>query len=92
MELRAAVHRVQIFLLFIDYILYEGILLHIEVIVHFPHSKQGKEELAKRVATAHAQAVLEHIRRLNCPTAQKVALLNAIQERVREQILKEKEG
>ena len=53
------------------------------MIVHFPNSKQGQEELAKRVATAHAQMIHSHISGLECPTEQKVALLDAIQKNIR---------
>ena len=64
----------------------------IEVIVVFPHSKQGREELAKRVATVHAQMIHSYISRLECPTEQKVALLDAIQKNIHAEIKKEKEG
>jgi len=49
-------------------------------------------ELAKRVATVHAQMVHSYISRLECPTGQKVALLDAIQKNIRAEIKKEKEG
>ena len=63
-----------------------------EVIIHLPRSKEGQEELAKRVATVHAQMVHSYISRLECPTGQKVALLDAIQKNIRAEIKKEKEG
>lgn len=37
-----------------------------------------QRELSKRVATVHAQVVMEKIKALNCPLEQKVALLDAI--------------
>ena len=40
----------------------------IEVVVHYPKTKEGWDELGKRVATAHANYVIEKIDRLNCPT------------------------
>lgn len=64
----------------------------IETIVYFPRSKKGKDYLAKRVATVHAQMVLERVSRLNCPTYQKVALIDAVQNSIRADIRKEKEG
>ena len=73
-----------------NFILVGGI--YIEVIVHFQNSKQGQEELAKRVATVHAQMIHSYISRLECPTEQKVALLDAIQKNIRAEIKKEKEG
>ena len=44
----------------------------IEVVVHYPKTEEGWEELGKRVATAHANYVIEKIERLNCPTWQKL--------------------
>ena len=32
-----------------------------EVIIHLPRSKEGQEELAKRVATVHAQLIYNYI-------------------------------
>ena len=40
----------------------------IEVVVHYPKTEEGWEELGKRVATAHVNYVIEKIERLNCPT------------------------
>ena len=62
-----------------------------EVIVHGPSSKAGKEALAKKVASFHAQVVLEYISRLHCPKEQKLALIDAILEQIREDNRKEKE-
>ena len=61
-------------------------------IIHLPRSKEGQEELAKRVATVHAQLIYNYISRLECSTEQKVALLDAIQENIHDEIKKEKEG
>ncbi len=49
----------------------------IEVVVHYPKTEEGWEELGKRVATAHANYVIEKIERLNCPTWQKLELYQA---------------
>ena len=57
-----------------------------EVIIHLPRSKEGQDELAKRVATVHAQLIYNYISRLECSTEQKVTLLDAIQDEI------EKEG
>ena len=62
------------------------------MIVYFPCSKKGKEYLEKCVATIHAQMVLERVSRLNCPTYQKVALIDAVQDSIQADIRKEKEG
>ena len=48
------------------------------MIVHYPKTEAGKEELARRVATVHAESVIAKINRLNCPTKQKLELLDAV--------------
>ena len=45
------------------------------IIVYLPQSSNGKNELARRVATVHADAVDSKLRKLNCPNKQKVKLL-----------------
>ena len=50
----------------------------INVIVHYPKTPEGKLELAQRVASVHADAVLRHIQKLNCPSKQKVELIDAL--------------
>ena len=61
-----------------------------EVIIHLLGSKEGQEELGKCVATVYAQLIYNYISRLKCSTEQKVALLDAIQENIHDEI--EKEG
>ncbi len=55
-----------------------------EVIVHLPKGKEQRLELEKRVATIHAQAILDYIRRLECPLEQKLALIKAVQDSLKE--------
>ena len=50
----------------------------IHVIVHYPKTEEGKRELAERVASVHADMVNQHIKKLNCPSEQKVQLLDAV--------------
>ena len=49
-------------------------------IVYYPKTEEGKEELARRVADVHAAAVNQRLKSLNCPTSQKLALLDAVIE------------
>ena len=49
-----------------------------KLIVHMPQTAEGKAELAKRVASVHADAVTQRMKSLPCPTAQKLALLDSI--------------
>ena len=50
----------------------------INVIVHYPKTIEGKREVAERVAGVHADMVNQHIKKLNCPSDQKVQLLDAV--------------
>ena len=50
----------------------------VNLIVYYPKSDEGCQELAKRVAQVHADTVLTHIRQLSCPASQKTQLLNAV--------------
>jgi hypothetical protein len=61
------------------------------IIVHYPKSEEGKRELAKRVAEAHAEAVNSYILSLNCPTEQKLALFDAIIKTVKDNMNSQEE-
>ena len=50
----------------------------IQVIVHFPNTEEGKRELAQRISQVHADFVISTIDKLNCPTKQKLELLQAV--------------
>ena len=50
----------------------------INVIVHYPKTIEGQRELAERVAGVHASLVNQHIKKLNCPSVQKIQLLDAV--------------
>lgn len=50
----------------------------INVIVYYPKTAEGKEELARRVSDVHAEAVNQRLKSLNCPTQQKQELLDAV--------------
>ena len=50
----------------------------VNVIFYHPKSESGKQELAKRVAEVHADAVTRRIKKLNCPTSKKLELLDAV--------------
>ena len=52
----------------------------VNVIVYYPKTEEGKEELARRVDDVHAAAVNQRLKSLNCPTSQKLALLDAVIE------------
>lgn len=52
----------------------------INIIVHYPSTEEGWRELSRRVASVHADAVMNSISKLNCPMWQKIKLLDAIIE------------
>lgn len=56
----------------------------INLIVYYPKTEEGKEELAKRVSDVHAAAVTQRLKSLNCPTQQKLDLLDAVIDTVKE--------
>lgn len=52
----------------------------VNIIVHYPTTEEGWRELRRRMAIVHADAVLNSVRKLNCPTWQKIKLIDAIIE------------
>lgn len=56
----------------------------VKLIVHYPKTQQGKQELAGRVAEVHAGFVVNTIQKLDCPTKQKLELLQAIMDTARQ--------
>ena len=56
----------------------------INIVVHYPKTEAGIAELARRVAEVHADAVNYKLKQLNCPTSQKIELLEAVIETVKE--------
>ena len=55
----------------------------VQVIVYYPKTETGKQELAKRVADVHAASVIQRLKALNCPTRQKQELLEAVIDTVK---------
>lgn len=55
----------------------------VNMIVYYPQTEKGKEELARRVAEVHADAVVRRLKSLNCPTRQKLELLDAVMDTAR---------
>ena len=50
----------------------------INIVVHYPTTEDGWRELKHRMAIVHADAVLNSISKLKCPSSQKEKLLLAI--------------
>lgn len=62
----------------------------INIIVHYPTTEEGWRELRRRMAIVHADAVLNSVQKLNCPTWQKIKLVEAIIEDAKKEIESEK--
>lgn len=58
----------------------------INIIVHYPKTEEGWRELRKRMAIVHADAVLNSVQKLNCPTWQKIKLIDAIIEDAKKEV------
>ena len=56
----------------------------VNLIVYYPKTEEGKAELARRVSDVHASAVNQRLKSLNCPTKQKLDLLDAVIETIKE--------
>ena len=50
----------------------------VNVIFYYPKTEEGQQDLAQRIASVHANFVLQYIRKLNCPSWQKEQLLDAV--------------
>lgn len=57
----------------------------VNIILYTPQTTEGKEELSRRVARVHADAVNTRIKNLQCPEAQKQQLLDAVIQEARQQ-------
>ena len=63
----------------------------INIIVHYPTTEDGWRELRKRMAEVRANATLNSIQKLKCPTWQKIKLVEAIIEDTKKDIKVSKE-
>lgn len=62
-----------------------------EVIVYYPETPEKQTLFDQRVAKFHAQYVENRIRKLQCPTWQKLKLIDAIAETIMEDVRREEE-
>lgn len=49
-----------------------------KIIVHYPETPEKQAQFDIRVAKFHAEYVAQYIEKLNCPTKQKLKLLDAV--------------
>ena len=50
----------------------------VNIIIYYPKSEKGKNDLAQCVSDVHASAVNQRLKSLDCPTGQKLDLLDAV--------------
>ncbi len=62
-----------------------------EIIVHHPETPEKMALLEKRVAKFHAEYVADYIEKLQCPTWQKLKLIDAIANAITETVHKVEE-
>jgi hypothetical protein len=55
-----------------------------KIIVHYPETPEKQAQFDVRVAKFHAEYVAQYIEKLNCPTDQKLKLLDAVAQTVLE--------
>lgn len=61
----------------------------IKVLVYYPSEPAGQQELARRVASVHADAVDRKLQKLTCPTQQKLQLLSAVVHTVKDEVVRQ---
>lgn len=64
----------------------------INIVVHYPKTEAGRQELANRAAQIHADSIIEKIKSLKCPAEQKVKLLDAVIEDAKKAVEKPKKA
>ena len=55
-----------------------------KIIVHYPETPEKQAQFDARVAKFHAEYVGQYIEKLNCPTDQKLKLLDAVAQTILE--------
>ena len=57
----------------------------VNVIIYSPKAEIDQKELARRIASIHADAVIARLQKLTCPTTQKLQLLDSVITRCKHQ-------
>lgn len=57
-----------------------------EIIVYYPEMPEKQALFDTRVVKLHVEYVVQYIEKLNCPTEQKLKLVDAIAETIMEEI------
>jgi hypothetical protein len=56
----------------------------LKIVVHYPKTPEKQAEFDVLVAKFHAEYVSQYVEKLNCPTDQKLKLLDAVAQTVAE--------
>lgn len=62
-----------------------------EIVVYYPETPEKQALFDMRVAKFHADYVADYIEKLQCPTWQKLKLIDAIAETIMEDVRREEE-
>ena len=57
-------------------------MIGLKIIVHYPQTPEKQAQFDARVAKFHAEYVAQYIEKLNCPTDQKLKLIDAVAQTV----------
>lgn len=57
-----------------------------EIIVYYPEMPEKQALFDARVVKLHVEYVVQYIKKLNCPTEQKLKLVDAIAETIMEEV------
>ena len=60
-------------------------VISLKIIVHYPETPEKQAQFDARVAKFHSEYVAQYIEKLNCPTEQKLKLLDAVAQTIMEQ-------
>ena len=60
-------------------------VISLKIIVHYPKTREKQDLFDIRVAKFHSEYVAQYIEKLNCPTEQKLKLLDAVAQTIIEQ-------
>ena len=55
-----------------------------KIIVHYPETLEKQAQFDACVAKFHAEYVVQYVEKLNCPTEQKLKLLDAVAQTIME--------
>jgi hypothetical protein len=58
-------------------------VIFLKVVVNYPATDKGVEELKRSISLLHAQSIMEKLQSLNCPTKLKLQILDEVIEKIK---------